>query len=174
MKYDSGDIVTYYFIINDDGKNKMVQGWTDNKKLAKFYLEFHNCKRFSMKILTKTIEEIAILLEENNNDEIKVMNITIRDSKNHDRVKYASVPMTNTEFMFINEECKSLMASVVNYAFIESAIPYLKNSYMKDLKMILLLDSIDSTIHGKTSAIIKEMKFDQMMVLLQSFPDNFG
>ncbi len=174
MKYESGDIVTYYFIINDDGKNKLIQGWTDNKSLAKFYLKFHKCKRFSMKILTKTIEDISRLLEENNNDEIKIMNITVRDSKNRNRVKYISVPMTSTEFMFVNEECKSLMASVVNYAFIESAIPYLKNSYKKDLKMILLLDSIESNIHQKTSAIIKEMEFDQMVALLQLFPDNFG
>ena len=174
MKYDSGDMVTYYFIINDDGRNSAIQGWTDDKKLAKFYLKFHNCKRFSMKSLTKTIEEISAILDENNNDEIKIINITVRDHKNHNRVKYLSVPMTNTEFMFVNEECKSLMASVVNYAFIESAIPYLKNSYKKDLKMILLIDSIDSNIHGKTSAIIKEMAFDQLMILLQSFPDNFG
>ena len=173
-KYDNGDLATYYFVINDDGKNQMVQGWTDDKDMVKFYMDFHNCKHFKLRVLTKPFDEIAKILDENANDEIQIRNITVRHPSKRHRVKYVAVPMTKTEFTFIEEECKSLMSGMVNYSFIDSALPYLKKKYKDDLKMTLLIESIGVTIHGKRSLIIEDIQFDQMMVFILSFHDNFG
>ena len=74
-KYQPGDIVTYYFIIKEFDGNKIIQGWTDNKELAKFYMDFHKCKKFKIKTITDSIEEINKIREENWNDEIKLFHI---------------------------------------------------------------------------------------------------
>lgn len=172
-KYQDDDLVTYYFVINNDGKNSTIQGWSDNKNMIKCYMEFHSCKRFHVKELTKTFEEIARILDENNNDEIKIFNITTRSKKHPHRVEYIPVPMTATEFSFVNSECQSFLSSMVNYTFIDSALPYIKERYKHDLKMTMLLDVIGSTVHAKHSKLIEEVQFDQLMVLLYLFNQNF-
>lgn len=173
-KYDDEDQVTYYFVINDDGKHRQVQGWTDDKDLAKFYMSFHNCKNFTLKSLTKTFSEMACILDENNQDEIQIKNIMTRDPKHHNRGIYVQVPLTQTEKLFIDAEVNSLMSSTVNYSFIESALPYLKKKYQDALKQILLTDAIGFAIHNKRSVFIESTQFDQMMILLYSFRSNFG
>lgn len=175
-KYEDDDIVTYYFVINDDGENRMIQGWTDNKDLAKFYMMFHKCKNFKLKALTKTFYEITKILEENNNDEIEIHNITTRDpkKKNKNGTKEISVPMTRTEVMYITEECRGLVASMVNYSFIDSAMPYLKKKYQDVLKGIMLADAIKASVHNNRSNLIENMQFDHLELLIHSFPGNFG
>lgn len=174
MKYDEGDLATYYFVINDNGVDRIIQGWTDNKDLANSYMEFHKCKNYKLKTVTKNIEEISEILEDNKHDEIQIKNIVIRHPKHPSKMKYVPAPITETEWRFINEECKTLLSSMVNYAFLNSAIPYLKGKYKEDLERILLIDAIRVTIHGKRSPILESVQLDQMMVLLYSFKDNFG
>lgn len=174
MKYDDGDMVTYYFVVNDDGRNKMIQGWTDDKNLAKSYMDLHKCKNYKLKTITKPFEEISAILEDNQHDEIQIKNILIRNPKKHNRAKYIPTPITDTEWRYINEECRTLLSSMVNYAFLDTAIPYLKKKYKDDLKNILLIDSIGVTIHGKRSPVLERISLDQMIVLLYSFKDNFG
>ena len=172
-KYQDDDLVTYYFVINDDGRNKMIQAWSDDKKMVKFYMEFHNCKRFYMKELTKTFDEITKILDENNNDEIKIFNLTTRSKKHPHRVEYVPVPMTASEFSFIDSECKSYLSSMVNYSFISSALPYIKERYKHDLKMTMLIDIIDSVVHAKHSKLVEEIQFDQLIAFLYLYNQNF-
>ena len=177
-QYEPGDIVTYYFIIMNDNGNKRIQAWTNRKELAKFYYEFHNCKNFSIKKITKTIEDMRRILEENANDEIMIANINI---KNHERsgkkdpeTVMISIPATRTEMTFINEETSSFMLSQVRYSYLDSAIPYLKNKYQKALNDIFLPAVIKKVCYNKESAITQSLYMDHLMVLYRSFPDMFG
>lgn len=177
-RYEPGDIVTYYFIIMNDNGNKRIQAWTDRKDLAKFYYEFHNCKKFTIKKITKTIEDMRKILEENANDEIMIANINIknnnRKSKKDSETIMVSIPATRTEMSFINEESSTFMLSQVRYSYLDSAIPYLKNKYQKALNDIFLLSIIKKVCYNKESPIVQSLDMDHLIVLYRSFPDMFG
>lgn len=176
-KYEEGDIVKFYFVIKkDDKNNKIIQGWTDNKNIAKFYLEFHNCKDFTLKTMEGSIEDIYQVTEENLHDEIKLYNINVKDydKKGNDTVKSICIPATETEFRFVNEETNTFLLSRIRYSYINSAIPYLKNKYQEALNDIFLNDIINKVIYERRSKIVESIEFDQLMVLYRSFSDNFG
>lgn len=177
-KYEPGDIATFYFIINEiDSDDKIIQGYTDNKDLAKYYMEFHKCKKFTLKSMTKTIEDISVILEENRNDEIKIYNITIRDPKHKDgrNTKMISIPATDTEMRFLNEETKTYFSSHICYTLLNEAKPFMKRKYQEALDTILLQKVIDVNINAKPPAkILINSELDQLMLLFRSFSDNFG
>ncbi len=175
-KYEPDDIVTYYFILkkNEDDRSKTIQAWTDDKTLAKFYMDFHRCNNFILKKYTNKMKEISLLCDENLHDEIHICNFMIRDKKNENEVDTILIPATTTEFQFIKEECDNFMSTYISYSFINEAFPYLKNKYQEALKDILLLDVINQTIHNKSSSVIQMINFDQLMILLYSFQKNFG
>ena len=176
-KYQSGDMVTYYFIIKENNNGKMIQGWTDNKSIANFYMEFHKSKDFRIKSITNTIDEINKILEDNWNDEIKICNIITKNRGKHhkgEEYSYICIPATSTELTFIREESNTFMASRVNYSFINDAIPYLKNRYQDALKSIFLTDVVLKVIYSKNSKFTQSIEFDQLLILLKSFPENFG
>lgn len=176
-KYEPGDIVTYYFIVYNDGDHKNIQAWTDNKDLAKFYMEFHSCKHLILKSLTKRIEEIAKILEENRNDEIRICNLMVRNSgkrKKGEETKLICVPVTETESLLIQEECSTFMASAVRYSYLNSAVPYLKSKYRRGLDDIFLSDIINSTCNTRSSKMIELIHLDQLLVLFRMLPHTFG
>lgn len=176
-KYESGDIVTYYFIIKENKNDKMIQGWTDNKSIANFYMEFHKVKGFRIKSITNTIDEINKILEDNWNDEIKMCNVITRNRCNHrkgEEIASIVIPATSTELAFIREEANTFMTSRINYSFINDAIPYLKNRYQDALKSIFLSDVVLKVIYNKNSKFTQLIEFDQLMILFRSFPENFG
>ena len=175
-KYEVGDIVTYYFIIVEDSNGKRIQAWSDHKELVKYYMEFHKCKQFVIKSLTKPIEEISKILEENLHDEIKIHNMIIKnkDGKKEKEWKTIPIPATETEYMFISEETNTYIASRINYSYLNESIPYLKGKYQRALHDIFLTDVIKKVIHGQNPKSTQMIMFDQLMVLFESFPDNFG
>lgn len=175
-KYEDNDIATFYFVIREDKikHQKGVQAWTDEKDLAEYYLRFHNCPDFKLKDVTNKIEEINKILNENIHDEIGIYNITIRNPDKPRKTKNIFIPATNNEMTFVNGECNSFVSSRVNYSFLNSAIPYLKDKYAKCMKNIFLTCIIDSEIHGKDIPILRDFKFDQLKMLYRSFPGNFG
>ena len=176
-KYESGDIVTYYFIIKENKNDKMIQGWTDNKSIANFYMEFHKAKGFRIKSITNTIDEINKILDDNWNDEIKMCNIITRNRGKHrkgEEIASIVIPATSTELAFIREEANTFMTSRINYSFINDAIPYLKNRYQDALKSIFLSDVVLKVIYNKNSKFTQLIEFDQLMILFRSFPENFG
>lgn len=178
-KYENGDIVTYYFIIFEDKERdeKRIQGWTDDKSLAKIYLEFHNCKHLILKSVTKTIDEIAKILEENRNDEIQIVNINVRNREKHKKGEECvgmAIPATRTECQFINEETANFLLQDIRYSYLNTAIPYLKNKYQSALNDILLWAVIKKVCDNKENQILKYIELDQLLVLFRSFPDLFG
>ena len=175
-KYDPGDIVTYYFIIYYEGTKRKLQAWTDDKKMAKYYLEFHKCKRFKLRKYVGSIEEVNKICEENLHDEIKIYNFTTkcRDKHKESETGTILIPATYTEYRFVNEECNTFLSTFIPYSYFNEAISYLKPKYRKILKDIFLTDIIDHEIHGIGRKIVTFFEFDQLAILFKSFPDNFG
>lgn len=177
-RYDPEDIMTCYFVVLDDGKNRQIRGWTDSKPLAEAYMEFHSCKGMRLKSLTKKFEDMVDILNENNNDEIQIFNITIRDpekkKKHQDNTKRISIPATDVEMMFIRDEGASFMYTTISYSYIFSAFPYLKNKYQKALSQIFLTDVMDKVLHNRMSPLVQTIQIDQLSLFVRSFPEQFG
>lgn len=176
-RYEPGDIVTYHFIVYNDGRHKNIRAWTDNKDLAKMYMEFHQCKDFTIKSVTKRIEEISAITEENLHDEIRIHNILIRNTdkrKKGEETKIISIPATETECLFINDECSTFMLSRIRYSYLNTAIPYMKKKYRDGLESIFLQDIINKVCNERSSNISESVKLDQLMVLFRSLPEFFG
>ena len=129
-KYEPGDTATFYFVITEYNGHKEIQGWTDQKELVQVYMDFHKCKKFHVKKITNTIEEINKIVEENIHDEIGIYNISIKDrGKKYEKIKEINIPATVTEIMFLNEEANTCMASQIGYSELNEMIPFLKNKY---------------------------------------------
>lgn len=175
--YEMGDVVTYYFVVFANDENKSIKGWSDNKELVKFYMEFHNCEDMVLKSITKRIEEIVKITEENCHDEIRIYNITIRNRgkrKKGEPATIVSIPATRTESTFITEEANTFLTSNIRYSFLNSAIPYLKGKYRDALDNIFLTDVINKTCNNRDSPITEKVEMDQLILLFKSFPETFG
>lgn len=178
-KYDPGDTVTFYFVVYVDHVKKIeqIKGWTDVKDLSKAYMDFHKCKRFILKEYTSTIEDIYKILEENNHDEISIFNFVIRNDKKRKKdseIRTIPIPATTTEYKMVTEECNSSFSSMINYSYLNGAVPYLKDKYQDALELILLDKFIHKELHNKSSKETQMIHFDQLMILFRSFPDMFG
>lgn len=176
--YESDDVVTFYFIVLSDGSNRRIGGWTDSKGLAEAYMEFHSCKGMTMKSITKPFHEIVEILNENTNDEIQIFNITIRDrskqKKHQDNTKTIPIPATQVEIMFINDESANFMYDEINYSYLNSAMPYLKNKYQRALNHLFLPDIIRKVLHQQASPLVQSIRIDQLSLFVRLFPEQFG
>ena len=170
-KYEEDDTMTCYFVVYDDDRSKIIRGWTDDKDLAKMYMDFHKCKHYKMKKVTNTFREVYHILEENINDEINIYNMNTRAKKGS---KGITVPLTGTEHTLINEESNTFIASRVNYGYINDAFYYLKDKYQKALKHILLEDVMKNVVYSKHTKITLNLEIDDLMTLFLSLPDQFG
>lgn len=176
-KYQSGDIVTYYFVIKrDEFGKKIIQGWTDNKQLAKFYMDFHKCKHFTLKSITDKIENISNIINENIHDEIMVYNIITKNRRKNssDDIQMIMIPLTKTEKRFIDEEVSSFMVTSIDYGLINDAMPYLKSKYQSILQSIFLPDIIRKVVYSQNTKFSQMIQFDELLVLYRYFPENFG
>jgi hypothetical protein len=173
-RYDEDDIVTYWFVVNKTKyETKQIQAWSDNKELIKFYMEFHNCKRFELVKMTNTMKEIMKVIEENVHDEVMLCNINTRDPKNKNKIKMIQIPATATEMNYIREESTDFMLSHIHYSYLESVVPYLKDKYKYALKNTLLLDVIKKVIYNQSSPSLEYLGVDQLKIMINLFPDNF-
>ncbi|MCM1233261.1 MAG: hypothetical protein NC489_24350 [Ruminococcus flavefaciens] len=177
--YDNRDNVTFYFIIlRDENDNRQIHAWTDNKDLAKVYMEFHSCKNMSLKAVTNRYDRIVEVINENSQDEIGIYNITVRDpekkKKHQKNTKIVTIPATSSEMMVIRDEGANFMYTRINYSYLNSAIPYLKNKYQRALQQLFLQNIIMKVTHNRTDPIIEEMEVDQLIVYLRTFPEQFG
>ena len=176
LTYEPGDIATFYFIISNDGDIKRIKAWSDRKQLLDYYMDFHKCPKYSIKKITKPIEEINKILEENYHDEIEIGNLYIKDpkGKHNDDKKIISVPITSNEIKCIDEECATALASRVGYSYLNGSVPYLKGKYREALDDIFLSSMIQRAIHTRTDKISRYIEFDQLIVFFRFFPDEFG
>ena len=171
-KYDSDDIVTFYFVIYQDN----VKAWTDDKDLAEAYMSFHSCKKYTLKKMRDRWTKIVYILNENANDEIQINFMETRDPSKKNTTKLVAVPLTQTEAAFVHDEIQTFMATSVNYTFLSSAIPYLKKRYQNALSGIFLSEVIKYTLTGGQAGdldILAEIQMDQVKVLYRNFPDQF-
>ncbi len=173
-KYQPGDIAQFYFVVFNDNGDKRIVGWTDDKQLAKFYLEFHNCKNLELKEKRAKVEVIYGIIDENVHDQIDIYNIIVRDPDKPDRVITINIPATETEKNFVDSETNTFMESRVAYGLLNEVIPFLKPKYQRALKQLLLPDVIMSVCHNKRTQIIDQIELDQLMILYRSFPSMFG
>lgn len=177
-RYDPEDLVTMYFIITkDDRGNKRIQAWTDDKEYALCYLEFHKCKNFKMTKHVAPFNDIINLINENNNDEIGLYNISTRNRdpkrKKGNETTLMAIPMTETEKIFVAEECRTLLATRIEYSMINDSIDFLKDKYRKALEKMMVKEVLKKVIHSHKS-IVDNFHVDELLILYYSFPENFG
>lgn len=174
-KYESGDMVTYYFVYvqNDGSLGPTICAWSDNKKLIDFYLTFHNCKSMRVKKMTDTIDAISMILEENCHDEICIANFTIRGDTGRD-TRMVYVPITENELNLVNEECNTFFASNVHYYILNMAYYYFKKKYRNALEKIFLKSVMHHVIHNKADGYTQQIDLDQMRLLIKCCSDRFG
>lgn len=170
-KYEIGDIATFYFVVKEDGNHPIIKGWTDNKKLAKFYMDFHNCPLFKLKEVRKCIEEMNGILNENIHDEIVVANLYTRDGRDS---KLVVIPATMNELTLIREESTSFFSGRIDYHWMDIWCRFLKNKYMRALDRLFLDHVIKFALHNKADQITSQIDLDQVKVLLKTFQDDFG
>lgn len=175
-KFDSGDIVTIYFVVTHGTSRTGIQAWTFEKTLADFYMEFHKCKHFKLKSMKGTIEEMYKITEENIHDEIAIYNLWTHDPKDptSDKPVTIPVPMTGTEYQHVNGECQSFMQNDIDYSLLSQGMDYMEPEYQKLLARTGLTDIIRYVIHNKQSKFVEGLQMDQLMVFARSFPDCFG
>lgn len=177
MRYEPGDEVTYYFIIMKENNLKTIVGWTDDKDIAKAYMEFHGCKNYHMKEITTTIEEIGKILEESIHDEIRLMNISVKNvnkKKHEDEIVFLTIPATELQIIHLKDESSHFLYSLINYSVINDAMAYLKGKYRRALEDIYLQDVINTVIHGQSNRITSNILFDELKLFIRTFPDHFG
>ena len=134
LRYEPGDIATFYFIIKEDGNNKEIKAWSDKKQLVEFYMDFHKCPKFRLKKITKPIEEIRKITEESYHDEITIGHIRVRDrEKKKGDVKLITIPATQNELNFLSEESSNFLSTSMEYSYLNGVIPYLKKKYREAL-----------------------------------------
>lgn len=174
--YERGDIVTYYFVIMTDGDKRIINAWTDDKQLAKFYMEFHKCPKFTLKPVTKAAEEFVDVINDNALDEIKIHRIKIRnpDGSKKKPLKYVEVPMTENERGLIRTNSTDLMGFQVNYSLLNEMMPYLKGFYRKGLEMIMLPEAIKISCYSKSGRMWSQCELDELLLFYTSNPEVFG
>lgn len=176
-RYVVDDVIPFYFIISSNRKNdnKAIAAWTDDKQLAKFYMDFHNCKYLRLKVISdKPVSYIGGIIDECIHDEIGIYNIKVRSGNRREEMKTISIPATESEMMFVNADSQSYFASYVDYGYLNKVIPYLKDKWQGVLEDVLLNDVIKSVIHNKQSKYLQHIELDQLALLCKSFIDNFG
>ena len=176
VEYSNDDVATYYFVVNEiSDTNKVIQAWTDNKYLAKSYMKFHNCSKFTLKKISQRVGDIKRSIEdEEYHLELGISQIYTRSEKDPSKGKWISVPVTGSEMYFINDESNTFFSSRIPYSYIEDVICHLKYKYQKALDDILLSSVIRKVIYQRGDKYIDNIELDGLMILLRSFPDNFG
>ncbi len=177
-KYESGDIVTFWFVVyHDPVAGKRIQAFSDNKDLVKAYLEFHKCPEYSIKSMTGTIDSMVPIINENRNDELHIENINTRDPnarKHQNRVKMIQIPITGTESVLLSDDSANFLNSAIPYSYLNSAIPYLKDKWQGVLDDIFLTDIIKHVIHRQTTKKIGYIDVDQLMLMIRLPQAHFG
>lgn len=176
-EYDDDELLTYYFVIVKDRNTSRIQAWTDKKALAELYMEFHKCSKFKLKKVTASVSELVKITDENRHDQLELVNLTIRNrdkSKPNKLTTLITIPATQSECVFLEEETNSFLSSRIDYGALSNLLPYLKSKYQQALADILLPDVVNAVVYGKMSPKLQNCEIDQLSVLIRHFPDSFG
>lgn len=182
-KCELDDMVTYYFIVDKDadrmGKRE-IRAYSDDKRLAEFYMEMHGRKSFIIRKVSQTMEQMVKILNQYPNDGISMANlITKKDGsgikKNvHDMATTVAVPVTTAEAEHVKDMISSHCSSLVDYQELNNVLGLLKKKYLRALKALGLVDIVQREIYNAQDVpFADDILFDEVMLLIKFFPDSF-
>ena len=171
-RYDSNDQCTAWFVIYEDHLGSRIIGYSDDKSYIDAYMQFHKCKHMRVKKITDRADHMFEIINENANDEVGIYNIETRGKNN--KLKQIAIPMTHTEAVFVQSESNDILASRVDYTFINEMKDYLKGKYRDAIKAIGLESVIRQVIYNKGDNFIHSLEMDDLLILFRSFPTYFG
>ena len=179
--YQLNDPVTFYFVVSSDvnvGKGMQIKAWTDDKDLLSFYMEFHNCSRYTIRKINKTFKEIINIINTDcPNDEITIAYLLTRnksDKKSSDPTKSVAVPATENELSIVRDSQTSGCAPLINYTLIHDALPKFKKKYQQVFRELGLYDLVGKELYNQTTEFTELLQIDELMLMFRAFPDEFG
>jgi hypothetical protein len=171
------DEVVYFLLYNlkyadrITGKSIMV-GWTEDKNLADFYLEFHHCKDIVVKKYEGPYRGIIGTLNDNANEKIEIYWIRTRIGR---KVKPVAVPMTTNEQRVLTQSTQTYcQGDLVEYQQIINLLPHLKKKYREAMKFLYFNELARNAIGGETTNFIAFVELDEARLLPKLYPQNFG
>jgi len=170
LKYDYklNDMATFYFII---GTDEVVHGWTDDKKKAQLYLEFHNCPYFKMRKVEMLYKDILRVLNEYIHHQINIEPMITRDEDGE--IISVGIPTTHAEMDLFNDYESTSGSLSVDYALIQKYFDMFKPKYQAALRALKLDLFIDKELYNKTDPWFLKAKIDQVRLFVQIFSDYF-
>jgi len=176
--YEYDDMVTCYFVISTDpdpsiGKT-YIRGYTDDKKLVQFYMEFHNCPKYKLKEATKTYREILKMRNDYPNDEISIHNLDTRDPEKPGKVKIVSLPLTTTEADHLKEVSSSHGTSLYNISLINDYLSLFKGKYQKALNLFGMHDLVRAEVYNQKTEFTQNVKMDEVQLLIKYYHTEFS
>lgn len=168
------EIVDCYFVIHHHDMGKTIKAYSYEKKLAQYYMKFHNCKNYELRKVSKPMKVLDNILNESNNDKITIVNIYTRDRKHPGEKELIAVPLTSGEELLIRDDCNEFIKREINYSVIDKVFPYLKDRYKKALSRVFLPHIIQHVCHNNKNHVSKSIDFDQLFILRDFWADEFG
>ena len=167
VRYDNpelDDIVTYYIIYDTHLPWKEnIAGWTDDKLIAEFYMEFHNYDGFVMKKIKGRFQEIINVLNNSINEEIDLYS-DLKTNVNG-KLKEITLPLTTNECTILTLAKSTMLADLVSYEILMRAYPRFNRKYQQALKNLFLLDIAGYVLNGNESEFTADLDFDDVVVL---------
>lgn len=187
MAYDYDEMISIYLVIHESKKdtfNDDIVAWSKEKDLAKFYLQFHNCKNLKLKKYKDYPKNILNNVINNHiNTEIKLANLRTYNEKGKETILVA--PVTDLEMTELHEFTGVFCDTLIDYRSIHKLLGYFKKKYQKALGVILLPlivnfvlfvgeKTFTSRDKGLDSYLANQITIDEIKMLYFLEEDLFG
>lgn len=169
------EICEFWFVINMDKDGNYIQAWSDDKDMAEFYMAFHGTKRFKLRRVEDTLQNLNKMVNDYITSEIVLYNGVTREitGKKPWETTDVIIPTTKNEVDVISVERQNFMASTIGYGQLNDVFPILKKKYQEALKELYMWDVIKMVIHNKKSTIVQKIEFDDVRLMFKLLQDNF-
>lgn len=165
MSYNPDDeFIDCWFIIYENSKQnyKEIVAWSRDKKLIKFYLDFHKSKNLVAKKLSDYKHNIVEICNAHINEEIQIGPL-VTNLKGKPVI--IMVPLTQLDSTQVTDFTSGFNEIEINYAMLHQLIPRLKNKYQTALRTILINEIIEAVIFPKQNLRVSKILFDQIVLL---------
>lgn len=166
------DFIDCYFIILEDSKKGLneIVAWSTNKRLIKFYLEFHGTKKLKVKKLSDYKKNLNEICNAHINEEIQIGHMT---TVIKGKPTIVMAPLTELDLTQINDFSGCFNEIEINYAMLHQLVPCLKSKYREALKTILLNEVIEAVIFPKQGLRVTNIHLDEVVLLHRLTMDLF-
>lgn len=178
---DNYDKVTAYFVTEKSEHvkgNEQIIAYTTDKKQLKFFLEFLNNPKLKVRKMTLDAVNMLKFTEERcNEDRIIATNLMTKDPERGMHAhRWVVCPVTDAMMHAVSDIRDNLGEPMVNYFEISKWYGLLKDKYKKVLRTIGLeeLMRIKVSYQNATSEFVNELKFDEIAILVKTYPLLFG